>query len=128
MGQTSNRLRTRIGQHLLALQRSQQLSSLTAHFNSECTLQHVRFFGVERALSSSTRLLKEAKWIKTLRTKTPCGLNDVAGTTVRKFNLVTRPALCTDRLNSVVRKLCKDSDIPFRCAFAADGSLSRFFS
>ena len=125
VGQTSNRLGTRITQHLRSIRLSPNLSSLTAHFNSECSSADVRFFGLERALSSDTRLLKEARWIRLLRTVAPSGLNDNRGTVRKKFSLVTRRADCTDRLNSLIRRACRGLNIPFRCAYTTDKNLGR---
>ena len=128
VGQTSNRLGTRITQHLRSIQRSPSLSSLTSHFSSGCSSADVRFFGIERAPASDQRFLKEARWIRLLKTLSPLGLNDNTGSVRQKFSLVTRQACCTSQLNSVIRRACKDFNIPFRCAYSTDKNLGRQFS
>ena len=62
---------------------------------------------LDRCFSKERRLQKEARWIRTLRTQHPFGLNREAGNPITKANLVTFPALCTDRLNAVIRTLCR---------------------
>ena len=128
VGQSSLRLGTRIAQHVGNIRHSPDLSTLTAHFNGPCSPSDVRFFAIERAPAISTRLSKEEKWIRRLRTVAPHGLNDVAGTKVRKYNLVTRPSQCTDRLNSTIRRLCGELNVPFRCAYSTDRNLCRYFT
>ena len=128
VGQTSNRLGTRITQHLRSIHGPPPRSTLAAHFNSACGANDVRFFAVERVFSASSRLLKESRWIRLLRTVAPFGLNENEGTREKKFNLITRHALCTDRLNDIIRRACKDHNVPFRRAYTKDRSLERYFT
>ena len=124
VGQTSNTLRQRISEHLRSIRHPSRPTALTNHFNGPCGLQAFTFFAVDRSLSTSTRLAKESKWIRTFRSVHPNGLNCSAGTTKKVLNLVTYPAQCTARLNAAIRSACSAvTDVNIRLSYKTDKNL-----
>ena len=124
VGQTSNPLGVRISQHLRDIRVSSSASPVAAHFsNGDCSSVDFSFFALERALSTSIRLCKEARWIRRLRSRFPNGMNNSDGSEVKKVNFVTRHGDCAERLNSVMRRFCRDAAVPLRCAYRADPNL-----
>lgn len=125
VGQSSNPVRQRISEHLRDIRNSTTTTAVANHFRQDpCSLSSFTFFAFDRAFSTPSRLAKERKWIRTLRTSAPFGLNTEVGTIPDCLNLVTFPALCCERLNSVIRHSCHSTlRVPIRLSFKTDSNL-----
>lgn len=113
VGQTSNAVCLRIGQHLRSIAAAGP-TAVSFHFNQECGHHAFRWLVLDRCFSQDRRLQKEASWIRTLRSHHPFGLNQNTGQTSHKINLVSFPALFTARLSSVIQKACRAHNIEVR--------------
>lgn len=124
VGQSSNPLRQRISQHLRDIRNAVPTSPLVPHFTEVHPVTSLRFFAIDRCFVDSHRLIKEQKWICTLRTARPSGLNKVLAAPKRHLNLTTYHADCTARLNSFIRQTCRDvSDLTVRFSYRTDRNL-----
>ena len=56
VGQTSNPLRQRIGEHLRAIEANSASSPLARHFREVCSRETFSFFAIDRSLSTPSRL------------------------------------------------------------------------
>ena len=125
VGQTSNAAHVRISEHLRDISHDPSASLVSAHFNSNCPPSAFRWCIVDRCFSKDRRLQKEARWIDLLKSKHPLGLNRESSRPIsKKLNLVTLPALCTTRLNSVIREACRDAGHNVRLAYKKDANLA----
>lgn len=124
VGQSSNPLRQRITEHLRSINGSVS-SHLADHFRSRCGLTDFSFFAIDRAFSLGTRTAKESRWISTLRSSFPLGLNSVSSSTpVNALNLLTFRSDCTDRLNALVRRVCwREAGVSVRLCYKTDRNL-----
>ena len=123
VGQTSNSVRTRIGQHLCDISLNRPGSPLASHFNSTCSPDAFKWCVLDRCFSQERRLQKETYWISTLKSLHPLGLNQVSGQAPQKLNLITYPATCTARLNSFIRETCREVNVPVRFSYKTDRNL-----
>ena len=126
VGQTSQPLRQRIGEHIRSVALPSPPTHLARHFSSgSCSLDNLQFFALEHSPTSSTRLAKESLWIRRLRTVSPRGFNVSEGSVPQRIHLITRRSICASRLNDSIRHLLRpfDVNIPVRLAYTVDKNL-----
>lgn len=124
VGQTSHPVRQRLSQHLRAIRTRDLTSPLVPHFTDFHNESDLRFFSFDRCFKDHNRVAKESRWIRVLHTASPAGLNRIVAAPSNTVNLVTSPGLCTDRLNSVIRRECSlASDVRVRLCYKTDRNL-----
>ena len=125
VGQTSQLLRVRIGQHLRAIANNVETAPLTAHFRSACSVADFCFYAIDRSPSDTARLAKEEKWIQRFNSVHPHGLNRNNGKPAKTVNLVTFPSTCTDGLNAFIRSACRNTPgVSVRLSYRTDNNLA----
>ena len=107
VGQTARPLRTRIFEHIRNIL-TKHSTSVSHHFNSQCTFEHFSFTALEHCPNLSKRLQKENKWIERLHTLQPAGLNEARNVPKRSLRLILPFSFCSQRIFSLCRNTIRD--------------------
>ena len=76
VGETERELHKRISEHLYNIRTNKSKNILYNHFNSTCKTIKVKILEKLYDADKNKRIQQENKWIRTLKTKFPYGLND----------------------------------------------------
>lgn len=120
VGETGRKIRDRIGQHLRSICGNRG-GQLAAHFSSQCRTDHLTFLCIDGSPNPARRRAKEAKWIRTLKTLQPTGLNVLPSSEPKTVNLILPFSACGARLGNTIRNLC--NPLPTRLTFTRDRNL-----
>ena len=126
VGQTHQPLRTRILQHLRNIRQCLNLTPLQRHFRDFCGPESFSFLGIEILPNDARRLHKETKWIDSLETRVPRGLN-VTRTRASTSNLILPFSSCSTRVTSAIRRWC-GRHVNFRICHSRARNLAELLS
>ena len=125
VGETGRKVRQRMTEHLRSI-RGYGDNLLALHFSSRCRPEHFTFLCIDGSPNPARRKAKEAKWIRTLRTLQPTGLNVQPSSEPKTVNLILPYSTCSARLGNTIRKLCDST--PMRVTFTRGRNLRDLLS
>ena len=129
VGQTGRSLKHRIQQHLASIRGETRQAPLHQHFRNSCGLDSFSFHGIDLHPDANTRKIKEAQWIRELKTGIPRGLNVITAE-ASTANLILPFSRCSVRVASAIRQWCTQhtSDVTMRAAYTRSPNLGELLS
>ena len=122
VGETSQKIRRRISQHMSDINNACETSHLLhKHFAFVCAPRHFTFHALAFHPNMQVRKEKEAKWIALLNTRTPHGLNSIGARHKQKTNLLLPFTRCSTAVAAAIRSWLPSDT--FRVAFTRTPNL-----